>query len=68
MIEDIAEGPAQGGGLRQGDVILQINNHKIANTKQFHELLSGLPAGKSVPVLVQRQGGPLFLAIKVPTK
>ncbi len=28
--------------------------------------MRGLFAGKTVPVLIQRQGGPLFLAIKVP--
>ena len=40
----------------------------IGNAKQFRELAATLPAGRSVPVLIQRQGGPLFLAMKVPQK
>ena len=68
LIEDISEGPAYSAGLRRGDVILQINNRKIAGLKQFRELVDGLEAGKTVPILIQRQGGPLFLAMKVPSK
>ena len=68
LIENIAEGPAYSAGLRSGDVILQINNRKISGLKQFRELVDGLEAGKTVPILIQRQGGPLFLAMKVPAK
>ena len=68
LIEDISEGPAYSAGLRSGDVILQINNRKISGLKQFRELVNGLEPGKTVPVLIQRQGGPLFLAMKVPAK
>ena len=68
LIEDIAEGPAYSAGLRSGDVILQINNRKISGLKQFRELVDGLEAGKTVPILIQRQGSPLFLAMKVPAK
>ena len=68
LIEDIGEGPAYSAGLRTGDVILQLNNRKIASLKQFRELVDALEPGKTVPVLIQRQGAPLFLAMKVPPK
>jgi serine protease Do len=51
---------------RKGDVILSINNEPVKNTEQFHKLVDALPAGKSVAVLVQREGNPTFLAIRVP--
>jgi serine protease Do len=68
LIDDIADGPAYAAGLRVGDVILQINNQKVSGLEQFRELVGALDAGKSVPVLIQRQGGPLFLAMKIPAK
>ena len=68
LIEDIADGPAYSAGLRSGDVILQINNRKISGLKQFREVVEALQPGKTVPILIQRQGGPLFLAMKVPAK
>jgi serine protease Do len=68
LIEDIADGPAYAAGLRSGDMILQINNRKVGGLKQFRELVDGLAPGKTVPILIQRQGGPLFLAMKVPAK
>ncbi|MGE0486544.1 MAG: DegQ family serine endoprotease [Gammaproteobacteria bacterium] len=65
LIEDIERGPAYDAGLRAGDVVLQLNNQKITDAKQFLEVVAKLPADKTVPVLVQRQGNPLFLAMKV---
>ncbi|MCC6705950.1 MAG: DegQ family serine endoprotease [Gammaproteobacteria bacterium] len=68
LIEDIADGPAYSAGLRSGDIILQLNNRKIAGLKDFREQVEALTPGKTVPILIQRQGGPLFLAMKVPGK
>ncbi|MGR8920273.1 MAG: DegQ family serine endoprotease [Gammaproteobacteria bacterium] len=66
LIEDMDDGPAAAAGLRPGDVILQLDNQDVDDVKTFNKLAAGLKAGKTVPVLVQRQGGPLFLAMKVP--
>ncbi|MCB1749259.1 MAG: DegQ family serine endoprotease [Gammaproteobacteria bacterium] len=65
LIEDIENGPAYDAGLRAGDVVLQLNNQKITDAKQFLDVVAKLPQGKTVPVLVQRQGNPLFLAMKI---
>ncbi len=66
VVKDIENGPAAAAGLRVGDVILQLDNQKITDRKRFEEIAAGLKAGKTVPILIQRQGGPLFLAMKVP--
>ena len=66
LVDDIEDGPAYSAGLRVGDVILQINNQKVSGREQFKELSGALQPGKTVPILIQRQGGPLFLAMKVP--
>ena len=55
-------------GLRQGDIILMINNVDVKDVSQFRQLVKDLPEGKSVPMLVQRGAGPMFLALKMPDK
>lgn len=66
IIQQIKEGAAREAGLRRGDVILMINNKEIKSTEQFKKLVKALPAGKSVPVLIHRNGHPEFLALKIP--
>ena len=65
LVENVNQGPAQKAGIRQGDVILLINNIKIKNVTHFKKLIKKLPKGRSIPVLIQRQGGPIFLALKI---
>jgi len=65
IVLKIGPGPAKKAGIRKGDVILMVNNIDITNNKQFNELVDKLPADKSVPMLIQRRGGPVFLALKL---
>jgi len=65
VVNDVATGAARKAGIRRGDVILMINNVDILGTSQFKKLVEDLPTGKSVPLLVQRRGGPVFLALKL---
>jgi serine protease Do len=66
LVEQVAEGAAARAGISKGDVILSINNQPVRSASQFQKLVAALPAGKSVAVLVQRDGNPTFLAIRVP--
>ena len=66
LVEHVDEGPAGKAGIRKGDLLLLIDNQKVRDAVHFSELVSALAAGKSVPILIQRRGGPLFLAMKVP--
>ena len=65
VVKEVTSGAARRAGIRRGDVILMINNVDIVSTKQFKGLIEELPTGKSVPLLVQRRGGPVFLALKL---
>ncbi|HFE32565.1 MAG TPA: DegQ family serine endoprotease [Gammaproteobacteria bacterium] len=65
LVNQVQAGPARKAGVRRGDVILMLNNVEVTDAKQFRELVDNLPAGKSVPLLVQRRGGPVFLALKI---
>lgn len=66
IIDDVEPGPAYDAGLRPGDIILQINSQPIESTAALTKIVKELKAGTSVPVLIQRQGGPLFMAMKIP--
>lgn len=66
QVSHLASGAALQAGVRKGDIILAIDNITVNDLKQFDSLVSGLPAGKSVALLVQRSGNPTFLAVKVP--
>lgn len=65
VVTNVQAGPARKAGVRRGDVILTINNIDIKDAKHFKDIADDLPTDKSVPLLVQRRGGPVFLALKV---
>ncbi|MEE9343013.1 MAG: DegQ family serine endoprotease [Gammaproteobacteria bacterium] len=66
LVEDVSDGAGSEAGLHAGDVIMRINNKAVKDVKSFETTVKGLPAGKSIAILVQRQGGPIFLALKTP--
>ncbi len=68
VVSALDSGPASKAGIRKGDVIVMFNGTRVEGSKQFSELVDKAAAGAVVPVLVQREGGPTFLAIKIPDK
>ena len=68
LVSELGNGAAAKAGIRKGDIIVMFNGVRVQDGKQFGELVSKAKAGAVVPVLVQRQGGPTFLAIKIPEK
>jgi len=68
IVQKIQAGPARKAGVRRGDVILMINNVDVKDAKHFAEISAELPVDKSLPLLVQRRGGPVFLALKIKEK
>ncbi len=66
MVEQVKSGAAAEAGIQRGDVIVKLNNRDISDVRSFRQLVDELPAGRSVPVLVLRRSGPIFMAIRVP--
>jgi len=64
IVEEITEGPARRAGIREGDIVLMLDNVKVKSSDEFKRLAAELPPGKAVSILVQRQGNPIFLALK----
>lgn len=66
MVSEVHEGPAQGIGLRKGDIIQVINNRKVTSIQVFNDIVASIEAGRSVAILVHRDSGPVFLALRLP--
>jgi S1-C subfamily serine protease len=47
-------GPAERGGIRAGDIIVQFGDSKIGNLEDFDSALRKHKAGEKVPVVVKR--------------
>jgi serine protease Do len=56
LITDVPEGPARDAGLLSGDVILTFNGNEVSDTQQLVRLVTAVPAGDTVPVLILRDG------------
>ena len=67
VLTAVTEGAALRAGLRPGDVLLQLNGQTVDSPKRYQEVVGRLTPGATVPVLVQRRGAPLFLALDIPT-
>jgi serine protease Do len=66
LVEQVMAGAATEAGMQSGDVIVKLNNRDVSDVAGFRQLVDELPAGRSVPVLVIRRSGPLFMALRVP--
>jgi serine protease Do len=65
LVDGIESGAASRAGVRQGDVIVMLNQQVVSDPEQFAELVEALPDGKSVALRIQRQNGPLWLALRL---
>jgi serine protease Do len=65
LVQDVESGVAADAGIQSGDVILRIQNNVIRDVNEFDKIVKNLPVGKSVAVLIQRRGSPVFLALKI---
>jgi len=61
VIERVQPGSsADNAGLQQGDVILEVNRHKVTNAAEVQQALSSVPKGQDALLLVWSNGGNTF--------
>ncbi len=61
LIEQVQPGsPADNAGLQQGDIILEVNRHKVQNAGDVKQELSNVPKGQDALLLVFSNGGNTF--------
>lgn len=64
---EVAEGAAARAGLREGDVILSLDNTEITSARQFESVVTKLDKSRAVTALVRRGDTVNFLIIR-PTR
>ena len=57
IVQTVEEGsPAEAGGLKEKDVILEFDGIKVRSTIQFQRLVQETPVGRKVNLLISRSG------------
>ena len=59
-----AQGAAARAGIRRGDIIVRIGSDNVADQAGFETAMQ--KAGKHIPVLIERGGSTLFVALMLP--
>jgi len=60
------DGAAATAGVLPGDIIVSFNRAKVESIRQLESLVEDAPRGKSMPLLIQRDDSPMFMAITLP--
>ncbi|MDP3421102.1 MAG: DegQ family serine endoprotease [Thiobacillus sp.] len=64
LVEEVT-GDAARAGIRVGDVILAVNNGKVATVEAFRKAIAAVTKGKSAAILVRRGEGSLYIPLKI---
>jgi serine protease Do len=66
LVTDVRPGsPADDGGVRQGDVIREINHSPVRNASDLQSVARDLRKGQTVLLQVDRQGQTMYLAFEL---
>jgi serine protease Do len=67
VIEQVKPGSsADNAGLQQGDIILEVNRHKVQNASDVQQALSSVAKGEDALLLVWSNGGNTFRVLHSP--
>ena len=63
--EVIADGPSEDAGMKQEDVIIEINGKPVSNGDQLIDVVAATPVDSTVPIVVMRDGERKTLNVKI---
>ena len=66
VVIGVNRGTGRAIGLRQGDVITDLNNHRVTSVAQFNKVVANLPKGRSIAMRVIRGGHPGYITFRLP--
>lgn len=58
------DSPAEQAGVREGDIILEVNRKAVNSIKSYERATSGLAKDQSVLLLLKRKGQAIYLTLK----
>ncbi|HTP68753.1 MAG TPA: PDZ domain-containing protein [Dongiaceae bacterium] len=61
----VADSPAAKAGLKENDVITEINGQRVEGTEQFRRMIREIPAGRTAQVTVWRDGRSQTIGVTV---
>ena len=61
---NLGKSPAELAGIKPGDRIVSVAGRPVGTWDQLHTALAAVPAGKTIPVVVQRAGHDITLYLK----
>ncbi|HRO57957.1 MAG TPA: Do family serine endopeptidase [Burkholderiaceae bacterium] len=64
VLVEAVEGAAAAAGLREGDIVIAVNNTDVTSARQFDELVKKLDPSKSAVLLVRRGDAAQFVPIR----
>ena len=59
----VADSPASKAGLKENDVITELNGQRVEGTAQFRRMIREVPAGRAAQLTVQRDGKPQSVSV-----
>ncbi|MDE2230070.1 MAG: DegQ family serine endoprotease [Alphaproteobacteria bacterium] len=66
LVADVTKGsPAEKGGMKQGDVILNYDSHDIGRVRDLPIAVAETPVGQTAAIKVWRDGKPVTLQVKI---
>ena len=64
LVLDVADASLN-AGIRKGDVILGLNNNPVSSVQSFNQDLKKVKKGKTIALLIYRNGDTLYVPIKI---
>jgi serine protease Do len=66
VVSDVDPGSPAGRVLQPGDIVLQVNQRDVANANEASAALRAVPSGRSVSLLIWRQGQEQIVFVRKP--
>jgi len=70
LVTEVAAGSAaEAAGIKEGDLVLEVNRRRLRTVEEFNAAMGALKPGEAVPVQIERSGaGREYVVLKVPDK